>query len=434
MNDFPGQVRPLSFLVPVYRQDRRSAWYIQAGLWMYRALARDPAFAGGQRLSRHEVELLEPALDRKDLQAAFLYDDGQADWPERAALEYARQAEEMGAVAYNHLPATKLLVEGRRVVGVETAAGEFRASLTINAAGAWIDHVRGLLPGERKDLLLTRLNGAHIVLRPFAGAPSRAVYHEARSDGRPFFIVPWRELLLIGTTETPYEGDPDNVTPSAGEVDYLLAETNGLFPDARLTPDDVCYAYCGSRPLVRASAANMNKASREHGCFDHEREEGLAGLLTLIGGKLTTAPSFAREALSAAMAKLGRPAPQPRRRRPGPATSGVVDADRLTRVYGPRAREVKRLLAARPELDLPVVAESPVTVAEILYAVESEKARTLGDILLRRTGLAYHPDYRPEWACQVAETAAAPLHWSDAAVQKHLASFQSELDRTLIRP
>src|SRR5690606_25256464 len=148
------------------------------------------------------------------------------------SLEMALQAEEAGAQVRNHFPVEELLRTGDRVVGVRSGNEEIRGRLVINAAGAWIDGVRGLLDGKERKPLLTRVNGAHIVVRPVEGAPKSAVYHEARSDGRPFFTVPWNGLLLVGTTETPYDGDPDNVLPLDSEVEYLLRETNLLFPQA----------------------------------------------------------------------------------------------------------------------------------------------------------------------------------------------------------
>ena len=430
IDEFPGQATPLRFVIPVYGSDRRAPWYIRTGLAMYGMLARDPRLSEHRAFSAADATGFEPALDGEDLRAAFLYWDGQSTWPERVSLEMALQAEEAGATIRNHFPVEELLRTGNRIAGVRSGSEELQGRLVINAAGAWIDNVRALLGGERRPLL-TRLNGAHIVVRPFEGAPRSAVYHEARSDGRPFFSVPWNDLLLIGTTETPYDGDPERVLPLESEIEYLLKEANLLFPRASLTIDDIAYAYAGSRPLVHADGSNLNAASRDHQIHDHAASDGLEGMLTLVGGKLTTAPSFAAEVLAAAAKKLGKA--------PGPVASkaapdGFVKAEpRLARLYGPRTPALLAYLEARPDQRRAVVAGAETTVGEILFAVEREKAATLGDILLRRTMLAFRAEYRPEWAEAVSRVVADRLQWVDSARNQQLADFQRELERTLAR-
>ena len=432
LDEFPGIVDPQPFVIPVYKEDSRPAWYVHTGLKLYGMLARDAELGTCQRISPDEVEHLEPGLDRTNLKASFRYFDCQATYPEKLCVEMALRAETAGGTIRNHTLVTDFLREGSRVVGVKCGEEEFRGKLVVNAAGAWVDEMRTLLSPENKSRpVLTRLNGAHIIARPFPGAPQNAVYHEARSDQRPFFIVPWRRLYLIGTTETPYDGDPDRVMPTEPEMDYLLSEFDHLFPHASLKREDLCYAYAGSRPLVRATSGNMNKASRGHWVYDHEAEEGIAGLLSMVGGKLTTARSFAAETMRAAVAKLGVPDPGPLAVAPG--RSYTAD-DRLAELYGGRAREIDLMMEQDPDSMMkPAAPGTPATVAEVLYCVQREKARTLGDILLRRTGLAYEADYDSDWPKAVAETVAGPLQWDSSAMAKAVADFESELERTLIR-
>jgi glycerol-3-phosphate dehydrogenase len=176
---------------PVYKEDSRPAWYIHTGLKLYGMLSRDAELGTCQRISADEVEHLEPGLDRKNLKAAFRYFDCQATYPEKLCVEMALRAETAGATVRNHSPVSGFIRDGSRVAGVRCGEEEFRGKLVVNAAGAWVDEVRTLLSPENKSRpVLSRLNGAHIVARPFPGAPQNAVYHEARSDKRPFFIVP----------------------------------------------------------------------------------------------------------------------------------------------------------------------------------------------------------------------------------------------------
>ena len=432
LDEFPGQVRPLQFLIPVYKGDRRPPFYIHMGLALYGLLSRDPELDDYSRLSREDLERLEPGLDVHDLRSAFLYYDAQVTYPERVCLEAALQAEAAGALVRNHTEASELLVEAGRVVGVRTRSGEeIRARIVVNAAGAWVDRVRGLAREPESRPLLTRLNGAHIIVERFENAPDHAVYHEARSDGRPFFIVPWRGLLLIGTTETPYEGDPDCVLAEEGEIDYLLKEANAMFPHVNLERAAVRYSYAGSRPLLRADAgSNFNSASRDHAMFDHGEEEGLDGLFSMVGGKLTTAPSFAATALAEAAKKLGRPDPGS----PPRLASGTAPLEsRRAEIYGPRTAELERYLGEDGHRIAPAVDGAEVTVGEILFAVEREKATTLGDILLRRTGLAYEADYSMQWPRTVAESISEILQWNESDVERELAAYEAELARTITR-
>ena len=433
LREFPGQIAPQPFLIPVYAGDSRPRWHIAAGLEMYRLLAGGDVLPRPRRLSAEAAREAEPGLAAEGLRGGFVYYDCQAVYPERLALEMALQAEEAGAEVRNHTAVKGFLVKDSRVVGVrvEVPGGEeeIRARLVVNAAGAWADRVLRLLPGAQREPLLTLLNGAHIVLPPFAGAPRRAVYHEARADRRPFFVVPWRGLYLVGTTETPFAGDPERAAPTEREIEYLLREMNGLFPRADARRESILYAYCGSRPLLRAEGGNMNAASRDHAVYDHETHDGVKGLLTMLGGKLTTAPSFARQTLREAAAKLGAPAPidPDIPEAPAPAES---DAG-LAAIYGPRAPRLRAFLAERPERAAPAAPGCPAVRGQIEFAVRCEKAHTLGDILLRRTGLAFDPNYSPAWAQAAASAAADALGWDRAATENALAAFEDELGKTL---
>lgn len=431
LREYPGQVKPQAFLIPVYQSDSRRPFYISIGLHIYKWLAGDLELGEFQRLSAREVSALAPALDTKDLLAGFLYRDCQAVYPERLSLEMALQAEEAGAEIHNHAAVEGFLIESRRVEGVRVRGLDgrptLRARLVINAAGPWVDKVRPALPESARKPLVARLNGTHIVVRPFAGAASSAVYHEARSDRRPFFVIPWRGLLLIGATETPFHGDPDRVTPAEHEIAYLLEEANGLFPGAHLTRKSVLYAYAGSRPLLHGRGGSMNAASRDHSIYDHEKEEGLKGLLTLLGGKLTTAPSFAREVLTAASKKLGAPPP----RQPGKAVSLQGVSPRLAELYGPRAPRVADFIQQLPGGSSPAVQGAETTMGEIVFAVEHEKARTLGDIMFRRTGLAFDPAHNSSWPRQIAEIAARSRGWAPTDADREVAEYQHEREEFL---
>ena len=327
LGEFPGQVAPQPILLPIYAGDSRPPWHLALGLSLYRALAAGGSLPPHRRVSAAETLSLLPGLDSGGLQGSFEYYDCQAVYPERLALEMALQAGEAGAEVRNHTRVTSFLRSGRRVTGVRCdgpdGRREYGARIVVNASGAWVDRVLGLLGRARAEPLLTLVNGAHIVVRHLPGAPRHAVYREARSDGRPFFVVPWRGLYLIGTTETRFRGDPARAAPSERETRYLLREVNGLFPGAALERAAILYSYCGPRPLLRTQSTEVHRASRGHRVVDHERSDGIKGLLSMAGGKLTTAPSFAGEALRLVEAGLGLRPSRNRGRRPAPVAAGV---------------------------------------------------------------------------------------------------------------
>jgi glycerol-3-phosphate dehydrogenase len=167
--------------------------------------------------------------------------------------------------------------------------------------------------------------------------------------------------------------------------------------------------------------------SRGHAVYDHEKEEGLRGMITMVGGKLTTARAFAAQTLQMVGARLGRP-PARRVAREGWSAGGI--APRLARIYGWRARQI---VALGGEWDRPICPSAETTAAEVLHAVRNEKARTLGDILLRRTGAAFGPCLGLDCAPEAARIAAPLLGWDEQAIDAAVAAYRDELDRTLYR-
>ena len=175
----------------------------------------------------------------------------------------------------------------------------------INAAGPWIDDVLEHAP-VKSPKLIGGTKGSHIIVAPFPGAPENALYVEARSDGRPIFIIPWNKLYLIGTTDVRFEGNPDKVRCEPWEFDYLLSETNLALPGAHLTSDAILYTYSGVRPLPVTSDKDEQRITRRHFIRQHPQ---LPNLLSIVGGKLTTYRSLAEECVDLIFQKLGKDSP-----------------------------------------------------------------------------------------------------------------------------
>ena len=434
LREFPGIVRPQPFLLPVYRGDSRAAWYIACGLALYRLLSADGDLPAPRRVRAPELLSLVPGLDPDGLIGGFEYFDCQAVYPERLALEMALQAEAAGADIRNYARVTRLLMRDARVEGVRfegcADSGEVYSRVVVNAAGAWVDQVLRLAAGSTSEPLLSLVNGAHIVVRELPGAPGHAVYREARSDRRPFFIIPWRGLHLIGTTETLFDGDPAVTLPEEPEIRYLLDEANTLFPSAGIARDDVLYAYSGSRPILKASSDDLNRASRGHAIVDHKESDGISGLLTMAGGKLTTAPSFAKAVLRRVVSMLGISSTATVPRRPTPLTGAPAE---LAVLYGPRWQDALAAIEADPTMERPLTDGCSTTRGQVRFAIERERATTLGDILLRRTGAAFDQRYERSWAEAAADVAAGPLGWDQNERDMALADYETELAQTLMR-
>jgi len=288
----PDLVRPLAMAIPIYKQSRRGWLTIRAGMVLYDLLSWGKSLPRHRMLSRAETLERWPGLNPEGLVGSALYHDAQVEFPERLVLANVQSAQEFGAEVLTHTRVTGLTVSG-----VEFGGQFAEASVIINAAGPWIDLVLAPVKGPK---LIGGTKGSHIVVPVFSGAPANAIYLEARSDGRPIFIIPWNKLYLIGTTDVPFEGDPDEVRCEDWEIDYLLSETNLALPGAKLTRDSILQTYSGVRPLPYQSS------TRRHFIREHPQ---LSNLLSIVGGKLTTYRSLSEECVDLIFRKLGRNPP-----------------------------------------------------------------------------------------------------------------------------
>ena len=388
-------------------------------------------------LSPPEALARAPGLEREGLKGAALFYDAQVEYAERLAVENALAARARGATVLTYARVKRLLIEEDNVRGVvfEDALGgathEARADVVLNVAGPWVDEVLGDASGEK---LIGGTKGSHVVVRAFEGAPATAVYVEASEDGRPFFIVPWDEKLLIGTTDERYAGDLERVEASAGEVEYLLREAGRVLPRSGLTRASVLYTYSGVRPLPRTGKVKEAAVTRRH----FIKPSRVGGLYSIVGGKLTTYRALAEEAVDLVFKLKGKtPPPCETAETPLPGAfhegSALSNADslresltsqngfaprtaaRLLKVYGARAPEVARLASAEPEL-LEVISEETGSVAaEVVFSFNEEFAETLTDCLLRRTMVGLNGQLGLDALEAAARVARRFLGWDEAA-------------------
>ena len=249
----PHLVEPLELCIPVYGAARRKRWQIGVGLALYDLLSAGKSLPSRRLFGRDELLEYMPGLNPDGLVGGASYYDAQVRYPERLVLENVRDAVEHGAALETYTRVTRVRVEGGRATGVDwqsvRGGGGARAPLIVNAAGPWVDEVLGPIQHTR---LIGGTKGSHIVVPPFPGAPRVGVYIEAGADHRPFFILPWNDLLLIGTTDERYEGDPGSAEIDARERAYLAGETERVFPGAAGSPA-ACFTRTPAFDLCRTS-------------------------------------------------------------------------------------------------------------------------------------------------------------------------------------
>lgn len=447
LKERPHLVRPLDFVLamPPHSLGRRNALAVRAALWLYRR-----ASGSRKRSSAADLAKLERSLDNGLELNLFSYEDAQCEFPERLVAEWVGEATQSGAVLRNYTEALEILVQEGKARGLRLRDRlneqefEITADWIVNATGPWADTVLRDSNLEQGPLI-GGVRGAHIVLPAFPGAPTQALYSEA-SDGRPIFVVPWAGQILVGTTEVPQTSDPETAEPSSAEVIYLLNSVRRLFPRAGITAADIRYTYAGVRPLPYSPGKAASAIPRGHTLHDH-LEDGVAGLITVIGGKLTTAASLARSCARMIGARL--PEPRATLVAVGPAAGientlaqwsravaniariSAESASAIAEWHGRRALCIARMAASDPSLQRTLCPHSDHIVAEAVEAIQRESAVTLADILLRRVPVALGACWSRECTRVAAERIGAAAGWSDHQCRAEVESFTEERRRFL---
>jgi glycerol-3-phosphate dehydrogenase len=448
----PHLVKPLPMLIPIYEKNERGALTIRAGMLAYDLLSFDKSLAHHKMLSPAETLKRAPGLSPEGLRGAALYYDAQVEYPERLTLENALDAQKHGATLLTYSRVDHLDVEAGRVTSLsytdllEGRTESASASVFINVAGPWVDEVLAGAAGVSLPRLIGGTRGSHIVTRRFPCAPTDALYVEARDDRRPFFIIPWNELYLIGTTDTGFEGNPDAVRADEGEVDYLLRETNRVIPKAGLTRANVLYTYSGVRPLPFRKDETQNAGiTRRHFVRDHAPL--LENFISIVGGKITTYRNLSEQAVNLVFKKLGRRAPPcatARERLPGASVTDFPAfakrfrkehrlpermLEHLLRVYGTRAADVLRMAAEHPALLAQLDDSTGAIGAEVLYSFRCEMAATLTDCLMRRTMIGMGAGAATGADERAASIARQYLGWDAERARREVAAYRDYLKR-----
>jgi glycerol-3-phosphate dehydrogenase len=449
----PHLVRPLPFLVPIYRDSSRGLIKVRIGLTLYDWLTP------GRRRERYRVLRavdalsLEPSIRPDDLRGAGYYFDDLLLYPERLCLENVLSACRHGARAFNYAQVEAVTHDpgghpsGVRVRDLLTGAVvTLGAKVVVNASGPWVDDLRALAGvRDRGAHVLRRTKGIHCLLPRLT---ERAIYHSTRDD-RMIFVIPWRDFSLVGTTDTDFDGDLDRVHATRDEVDYLLAEVRHAVPDPRVDTAEVVYTYAGVRPLSFEEGRRASDVSRAHTVV----EEAGGRFLSITGTKLTCFRSLAEELGDRVSRVLGH-------RRPSRTAELTLDGadeevgrveaqtwldvsddvaasglpretlETLVALYGRAYPRVMELAGKVPGGGERLCPSNPDIVAQLHHAVHEELTVSLQDFLLRRTGIGTSRCQGADCAETIGRRLAALLGWSPRRLDAELEAYQAHVARS----
>ncbi|MCE9618296.1 MAG: glycerol-3-phosphate dehydrogenase/oxidase [Planctomycetes bacterium] len=382
-------VHPLAFIVPRY-----TWWegpFYGAGLKLYDALAGKLNLKSSRTLSAEQTIELIPNVHREDLQGGIEYYDGQFD-DARLAVNLLQTAQQFGAVAANRVAVVKLLHEGGRAVGAvvrcEETSREFtiRAKVVVNATGIFADSIRRM-DDPAATPMIEPAQGVHLVLPKSFLSGETAIMVPHTDDGRVLFVIPWHDRVILGTTDTPMKVAEIEPKPLEEEIGFILRNAS-RYLQREPQRSDVLSVFAGQRPLVHAGGADggaSKKVSREHVVLT-----SASGMVSVMGGKWTTYRKMAEDTVDAAILSGSLPS-APCRTEALLVHGASHDLKSLAkfpewlRCYGSDAEAVAALMKSRPELAAPLHPRLPYPMAVVAWAARCEQARTLEDVLSRRT-------------------------------------------------
>ncbi len=447
----PHLVFPMPFVLPIYDRSLFYRLKLRAGMLLYDVLSYGKSLPHHRFLTASETLNRVPGLRKSGLQGAALYYDATTPRTERLCMENVISARRHGATVLNHACAVGLHRDGARACCVrvsDTLTGtdfQVRSRMVVNSTGPWLNETTQAF-GIKDGDLIRKTKGVHLVTPKVS---DHAVVLFAERDRRLFFVVPWLGFSYVGTTDTDYGEELDTVSATAEDVEYLLREVQRAFP--REAWDPVYYTTAAVRSLVRIEGVPESSVSRKHVIFDHKQRDGIDGLLSVVGGKLTAYRAIAEDAVRHVCRKLGvrrrsRTATVPL---PGGGTGDLneyiarkVEAnagrypldteqlEHLIRLYGARYTEVADLTVRDPDLARRFHADRPDSPAQVLHAVEHESALTLTDYMLRRSDVGLQADQGATVVALIAGKMAGYLGWDDARLAHEIEDYEEHVERS----
>jgi glycerol-3-phosphate dehydrogenase len=444
----PHLVKPVGFLFPLTEKFKERT-YVGAGLALYDALRGfQRAMPWHKHLSQKQINEIAPSLRHDLVTGAIKYFDAQVD-DARHTMSVARTAVRHGAIIATQVSAESLIRQGKRVVGVnalDLSSGKkiaIKASATIMCAGVWSDQLH-----ERFDLTpgynVTMSKGAHIVV------PGSAIKSDAgiivKTPVSVLFLIPWGDKWIVGTTDTPYEGDRAEPCATKEDVQYILDQANRVL-EPKLRAEDIIGVYAGLRPLVANNkSATTTKLSREHTV-----DRPAAGFVSIAGGKYTTYRVMAKDVVDRAVIELRRltqesvteklplvgadgyfALEQQKERIAQESGVDVATVTHLLNRHGSLISEILDLLKSQPKLAGKLDSDLPYIKAEIVYAASHEGARSVDDVISRRTRLSFEAvNHGVHLADEIATLIAPVLGWTAKERKESVAQYTELVEREI---
>ena len=438
----PHLVKPMPFLLPYLRGAEVPRSLLRAGMLTYDLLSLDKSVPWHKHYSRKQALETWPGIRSEGLLGGSVYFDAQVENSERLCVELMVAAREAGANTINYARVENLLIESGAVVGAlvvdEHLGGhyEMRATQTVNLAGAWLDSVfAGTELGSRRWIGGTK--GTHLVVRKPDFPIPTSVYFES-DDARPMMVLPWKDMMMIGSTDKRFEGDIDTMSADQEEIDYILYETNKMFPAWGVSEDDVHYWYTGLRPLPYVSAEKTADISRRHTVHTHKGI--VSGLVSVTGGKLTTFRSLSGHVMKEVSRRLKMKAVRIDTQifpgatsMPTQALDDTKSSNQRDRIYGARAVQLEALVEQHPELSRVIDDSTGLTASEVVHAVAQEEAVTLADVVARRITDGLNADLGDSGLDAISREMAGLLGWSEKKRKAQIADYRNYTKRFRVK-
>ena len=465
----PHLVHPFPFLIPTYRDWMQSKLVMAVALKLNDLIAYDcnrslqpqQYIPRSRLLSKTACLQLCPGLEKTPCTGGALFYDGQVHNPDRLTLSILWSAVSAGAHVANYIRVTGFLHEGNAITGLQAedmltgAPVKVRARMVVNCSGPWSDCILGFLNNGKQRASLKLAKAVVLVTRPLLqkialGVPCRSRYRDddavLNKGYRFFFITPWRQTSLIGTFQAPYDGAPDDFKVTEQDIRIFINQVNAAYPAAALTRQDVRFVYGGLLPQADSQSETPDvQYMKQARLCDHEREDGIRGLVSVIGVKYTTARSVAEKTINLVLRKLGKKL-VPCRTAVTPVYGGVVGhfedfvsqaVDKkppgvgeevirhLISTYGAAYQGILHYAEEVSGWSQPVLSTSPVVKAEVIHAVRAEMAQRLSDVIFRRTelGTAGSPGGSCFEAC--AALMATQLRWNKKRIAREIEAVEA---------
>ncbi|QEF98384.1 Aerobic glycerol-3-phosphate dehydrogenase [Stieleria maiorica] len=410
LDNAPHLVHDQPFLIPC-----RSLWqwfFYGVGLKLYDLLATRNSFGRSRCVTARRALELIPAMQGERLRGAVLYHDGQFD-DARLLIDMARTAAIQGATLVNHMPCSGIMKDDRNLVSGVTAIDEesgetlqIPARTVVNAAGPFCDAVRTLDDADCQPMVAAS-QGIHLVLPKELYPGDTAMIVPKTSDGRVIFVVPWQDHAIVGTTDTAIDQAVAEPSPQPQEIQFLL-ETAAEYLSRPPTIDDVLSVFTGIRPLVKGDKSSRTASLSR----DHVIRLSSSNLITITGGKWTTVRKMAEDCIDKAI-------------QTGKLDAGAC-ATKSLQIEGPERADLDQLESDNPELAQPIHPSLPLRRSQVVWAVRNEMARTVEDMLARRTRwLFLNSRLALEAAPAVAEVMAGELGTDSAWCDEQVNAFQA---------